>query len=70
MVPPSVIRVAASTAFKAHNDFDKLEDNIGEYIQATTKEVRGESLQQTINRFLNWYFLQKRMALERFGETP
>ena len=70
LVPPSVIRVAASTAFKAHNDLDNLEDNVKEYIQATTKEMKGESLQQTINRFLNWYSLQKRMAFEKFREIP
>ena len=70
LVPPSIIRIAASMAFQSSNNIDNLKANVKEYIQATTKQSKSETLQQTITRFLNWYSLQMRVTLEKFQEVP
>ena len=70
LTPVSFIRTAASTAFKASNNPEMLDDATRACIQETAGIAKGEGLQQTITKYLGWYALQLRQAFERTGNSP
>ena len=65
LVPPSVVREAASKAFKASNDFEQLDGETKGRIEATTPITKEDSLQSLITKHLRWYSLQLIQGLER-----
>ena len=65
LMPPSVVRMAASTAFKASNNIEKLDETVKKCIQETTGQEEDENLQHTITRFIQWYSKEVRRGIEK-----
>ncbi len=52
LMPPSLVRMAASTASKASDNIEELDETTQKCIQETTGQERDESLQHTMTRFV------------------
>lgn len=58
LIPPRIIREAASTAFKASNEYEHLDEWMRKRIEATVGKEEEQKLQEIVTHYLQWYSMR------------